>query len=59
MSTPQFDVTPFLRQDEGQHFDRKSLWEGREGARPYVIAAPYTIRLPSMWPPLPTPKVVC
>ena len=33
MSMPQFDVTPFLRQDEGQHFDRKSLWEGREGAK--------------------------
>ena len=33
MSTPRFDVTPFLHQDEGQHFDRKSLLEGPEGSR--------------------------
>lgn len=26
--TPSFDVTPFLSQDEGQHFERKSLLEG-------------------------------
>jgi len=26
--TPLFDVTPFLTQDEGQHFDRKSLFHG-------------------------------
>lgn len=25
---PTFDVTPFLNQDEGQHFDRKSTFEG-------------------------------
>ena len=31
--TPQFDVTPFLRQDEGQHFDRKSLFDGPEGKK--------------------------
>ncbi len=28
--TPPFDVTPFIHQDEGQHFDRKSLFEGAE-----------------------------
>ena len=33
MIQPQFDITPFLRQDEGQHFDRKSLFEGPEGAK--------------------------
>jgi len=33
MTRSQFDVTPFLRQDEGQHFDRKSMWEGPEGAK--------------------------
>jgi hypothetical protein len=30
----EFDVTPFLAQDEGQHHDRKSLWEqSANGAR--------------------------
>jgi ATP-dependent DNA helicase RecG len=33
MSLPAFDITPFLHQDEGQHFDRKSLFEGPEGAK--------------------------
>jgi ATP-dependent DNA helicase RecG len=33
MTTPRFDPTPFLGQDEGQHFDRKSLFEGPEGAK--------------------------
>lgn len=33
MSQPAFDITPFLHQDEGQHFDRKSLFEGQEGAK--------------------------
>jgi len=33
VTKPQFDITPFLRQDEGQHFDRKSLLEGPEGAK--------------------------
>jgi ATP-dependent DNA helicase RecG len=33
MTTPRFDVTPFLRQDEGQHFDRKSLFEGSDDAK--------------------------
>jgi ATP-dependent DNA helicase RecG len=33
MTTPRFDVTPFIVQDEGQHFDRKSLFEGPEGAK--------------------------
>ena len=33
MSRPAFDVTPFLHQDEGQHYDRKSMYEGREGAK--------------------------
>ena len=28
---PQFDVTPCLSQDEGQHFDRKSLFHGPSG----------------------------
>ena len=30
MTTPSFDITPFLDQDEGQHFERKSLFEGPE-----------------------------
>ena len=29
----RFDVTPFLSQDEGQHFDRKSLFEGTPGSK--------------------------
>ena len=33
MTTPNFDITPFLGQDEGQHFERKSLFEGPEGAK--------------------------
>ena len=33
MTRSQFNVTPFLRQDEGQHFDRKSMWEGPQGAK--------------------------
>ncbi len=33
MSQPTFDITPFLHQDEGQHFDRESLFEGPEGAK--------------------------
>lgn len=33
MIPPVFDITPFLHQDEGQHFDRKSLFEGPEGAK--------------------------
>ena len=28
-----FDVTPFLHQDEGQHFDRKSLFHGPRDAK--------------------------
>lgn len=28
-----FDPTPFLTQDEGQHFERKSLWEGPPGQK--------------------------
>jgi ATP-dependent DNA helicase RecG len=28
-----FDLTPFLTQDEGQHYDRKSLYEGEPGAK--------------------------
>ena len=28
-----FDITPFLHQDEGQHFDHKSLFEGPEVAK--------------------------
>ncbi len=28
MTEPQFDIAPFLNQDEGQHFERKSLYEG-------------------------------
>jgi ATP-dependent DNA helicase RecG len=31
--TAPFDVTPFLRQDEGQYFDRKSLFEGEPGSK--------------------------
>ncbi len=33
MAELRFDITPFLDQDEGQHFDRKSLYEGAEGAK--------------------------
>ncbi len=28
-----FDLTPFLGRDEGQHFDRKSMFEGEEGKK--------------------------
>jgi ATP-dependent DNA helicase RecG len=30
---PLFDVAPFLSQDEGQHFDRKSLFHGSPGEK--------------------------
>lgn len=33
MTSPRFDPTPFLGQDEGQHFDRKSLFGGPDGAK--------------------------
>jgi ATP-dependent DNA helicase RecG len=33
MTAPRFDLTPFLRQDEGQHYDRKSLWGGPDGEK--------------------------
>lgn len=33
MTDPRFDIRPFLRRDEGQHFDRKSLLEGPAGAK--------------------------
>jgi ATP-dependent DNA helicase RecG len=32
-STPSFDLTPFLGRDEGQHYDRKSLFEGEAGKK--------------------------
>lgn len=32
MTTP-FDITPFRGQEEGQYFDRKSLWHGRPGRK--------------------------
>jgi len=32
-AAPTFDVTPFLDQDEGQHFDRKSLFDGEPGKK--------------------------
>lgn len=31
MAELRFDITQFLDQDEGQHFDRKSLYEGPDG----------------------------
>lgn len=33
MGEPRFDVSPFLLQDEGQHFDRKSLFHGPDGKK--------------------------
>ena len=33
MNEPNFDITPFLRQEEGQHFERKSLYEGEPGSK--------------------------
>ena len=30
---PAFDVTPFLHREEGQHFDRKSMFEGPPGRK--------------------------
>lgn len=33
MDGADFDITPFLRQDEGQYFDRKSLLHGPPGAK--------------------------
>ncbi len=32
MTSTRFDLTPFLGHDEGQHFDRKSLFDGRNGS---------------------------
>jgi ATP-dependent DNA helicase RecG len=32
-AAPVFDVTPFLNQDEGQHFDRKSMLHGPPGQK--------------------------
>ena len=35
MTAPKLDITPFLDQDEGQHFERKSLFKGpAEAKRP-------------------------
>ena len=33
MPDRSFDITPFLTQDEGQHFDRKSMFKGPPGAK--------------------------
>ena len=33
MPDQRFDITPFLSQDEGQHFDRKSMFRGPPGAK--------------------------
>ncbi|WP_437593441.1 ATP-binding protein [Sorangium sp. So ce1000] len=33
MTRAPFEVGPFIGQDEGQHFDRKSLFEGPEGQK--------------------------
>ena len=33
MTGQYFDITPFLDQDEGQHYDRKSLYEGPAGRK--------------------------
>ena len=33
MTDPMFDITPFLAQEEGQHFDRKSMFEGPPGSK--------------------------
>jgi ATP-dependent DNA helicase RecG len=33
MTGPTFDLTPFLGRDEGQHFDRKSMFEGEDGKK--------------------------
>ena len=33
MTTPTFDLTPFLNRDEGQRFDRKSMFEDEAGKK--------------------------
>ena len=33
MTPPRLDITPYLEQDEGQHFERKSLFKGPEGTK--------------------------
>lgn len=33
MTAPTFDLTPFLGRDEGQPFDRRSMFEGEEGKK--------------------------
>lgn len=38
MTEPQFDIAPFLDQDEGQHFDRKSLFEGARRTKPMQVS---------------------
>ncbi len=30
---PRFDIAPFLHREEGQHFDRKSMYEGPPGRK--------------------------
>lgn len=53
MGDSRFDIQPFLRQKEGQHFERKSMWHGpagkkrprdrrkvREEAAEYVVPLP-------------------
>lgn len=32
-TAPTFDLTPFLGRDEGQHYDRKSMFEGEDGKK--------------------------
>ncbi|MDE2731594.1 MAG: hypothetical protein OXU68_14390 [Bacteroidota bacterium] len=32
MTSSAFDVTPFLDQQEGQHYERKSLFHGESGS---------------------------
>ena len=33
MGDSRFDSQPFLRQKEGQHFERKSMWHGPAGKK--------------------------
>ena len=33
MGDSRFDIQPFLRQKEGQHFERKSMWHGPAGKK--------------------------
>ena len=59
MTTPTFDITPFLDRDEDQHFDRKSLHEGRLVPRCPATGGLCATRWRSTGRPSPMPRAAC